>query len=212
VRTFVVSAVLGAGLVAVTASCAVPQPAAAVAVSEPIPIAPTPAPASVPVVVAAQPSPAPVVATAPTPREVEYVPLPGLWWRMLAAPAPAGRLMLNNFSFAPTLVQAAFAAEPGCAIGDPGTATEFVLPPNGTRVIPAPPGIDICWRRQLIAGETTGTPPTEPWTAWSRAYTGPERFLDAVVVTPSPLAFAVVEKAPAPPPPSPPPMPSLPPK
>ena len=84
------------------------------------------------------------------------MPVPLLWWRMLGKPAPAGRLMLNNFSFEPTRVQAALAAGPVCAIGDPGAAIEFVLPSNGTRVIPAPPGIDICWRRELIAGETKG--------------------------------------------------------
>jgi hypothetical protein len=201
VRILVASALLGAGLLAVTASCAIPPEAAAPAVAPP---ATVPSP------------PAPVAASAsPSPREVEYVPLPLLWWRMLAMPAPAGRLMLNNFSFEPTLVQAALAAGPGCAIGDPATATEFVLPPNGTRVVPAPPGTDVCWRRQLIAGETTGTQPAEPWTAWSRAYTGPGRFLDAVVLTPSPpVIVAAVEKTPAPPPaaPLPPPLPSLPPK
>ena len=105
----------------------------------------------------------------------------------MAQPVPAGRLMLNNFSFEPTLVQAALAAGPVCAIADPGAATVFVLPPNGTRVIPAPPGFDVCWRRELVAGETEATPPPEQWTAWSRAYTGPGRFLDAVVhVPPSP--------------------------
>jgi hypothetical protein len=148
----------------------------------------------------------------PPPREVEYVPVPLLWWRMLTTPAPGGRLMLNNFSFEPARVQAVLASGPACAIGDPGAATEFILPPNGTRVIPAPPGIDICWRRELVAGETKDIPPTGPWTAWSRAYTGPGRFLDAVVVTPSPPAavVAAVERAPAPPPS--PPVPPTPPR
>ena len=87
------------------------------------------------------------------------MPVPFLWWRMMAQPPPAGRLMLNNFSFEPTRVQAVLTAEPACAIADPGATIEFVLPSNGTRVIPAPPGFDICWRRELVAGETAGTPP-----------------------------------------------------
>jgi hypothetical protein len=136
------------------------------------------------------------------PREVEYAPIPLLWLRTLTQAAPAGRLMLNNFSFEPTRIQAVLVTGPACAIGDPGAAPEFVLPPNGTRVVPAPPGVDICWRRQLIAGETRETPLAGPWTAWSRAYTGPGRFLDAAVMTPPPAA--VVENTPPPPSPVPP--------
>ena len=117
-----------------------------------------------------------------------------------APPAPAGRLLLNNFSFEPTVVQAVLAAGPACAIGDPGAATEFALPPNGTRVIPAPPGFDICWRREPIAGESTASSPTGQWTAWSRAYTATGRFVDAIVEVPSPLnaVVAEAEKAPVP--------------
>ena len=103
--------------------------------------------------------------------------------------------MLNNFSFEPTRIQAVLVTGPVCAVGDPGAATEFVLPSNGTRVIPAPPGVDICWRRELVAGEARETPLAGPWAAWSRAYTGPGRFLDAVVMTPS-APDAVVENTP----------------
>jgi hypothetical protein len=159
----------------------------------------------------AAPPPAPVAVAAVSalpepPREVEYVPVPLLWWRMLTKPLPAGRLMLNNFSFQPTRIQAALVSGPVCAITDPAAATEFVLPSNGTRVIPAPPGFDICWRRELVAGERIETPSARiasagPWTAWSRAYTGPGRFLDASVVTPPPTP-TIAEKPPAPPPPS----------
>ena len=117
---------------------------------------------------------------------------------MLAQPAPAGRLMLNNFSFEPT--PRSGRARIGAGLRArliPARSIEFVLPSNGTRVIPAPPGFDICWRRELVAGETKEIPPTGPWTAWSRAYTGPGRFLDAVVLTPPPVtAVATVEKAP----------------
>jgi hypothetical protein len=212
VRILIVSALLG-----LTASCAwpppeaaAPSPAPSVAVAAPLPIVVPPPPA----VVAAEPPAPVVVAAAPPPpaREVEYVPVPLLWWRMLTQPLPAGRLMLNNFSFEPARVQAVLVTGPACAIGDPGAATEFVLPSNGTRVVPTPPGVDICWRRRLIAGEARETPLAGPWTAWSRAYTGPGRFLDAVVMTPSPPAavVATAEKAPVTPPP--PPVPPAPPR
>jgi hypothetical protein len=186
-------------LLGLAASCAWPPPQAAAP--------PEPAPA----MLAAAPAPAAAPPPSPSARDVAYVPITDLWWRMLTRPAPAGRLMLNNFSFAPTRIQAVLAAQPVCAIGDPAAVTEFVLPPNGTRVLPAPPGWDICWRRQLAPGETRETPPEGPWTAWSRAYTGPGRFLDTVVVIPPPLptAVAAVERAPVPPPP---PLPTLPPK
>jgi hypothetical protein len=208
VRILAVSALLG-----LTASCtwtppeaAVPLPSPVVAVTAPVPIVVPPPPPPPAVVVAEPPAPVVVAAGPMAPaRQIEYVPVPDLWRRMLTKPAPAGRLMLNNFSFVPTRVQAIFASGPACAIGDAGAVTEFVLPPNGTRVVPAPPGLDICWRRERIVGEAKRTSPTGPWTPWSRAYTGPGRFLDAVVVTPSPLAtvVATVEKAPAPPPPVP---------
>jgi hypothetical protein len=204
VRIVAVSALLG-----LTASCAWPPPQAAapppapvVAETAPVPlVAPLPVPPPPTMVMAEAPAPV----AAPPAREVEFVPVPLLWWRMLTGPAPAGRLMLNNFSFEPARVQAVLASGPACAVGDPAAATEFLLPPNGTRIIPAPPGIDICWRRELIAGETKDIPPTGPWTAWSRAYTGQGRFLDAVVVTPEPLphVVATVENAPTPPPPQP---------
>jgi hypothetical protein len=189
-------------LLALTASCAGPPPqdassppTLAVALAAPVPLAAPP-----PVVVAA--------GQAPSAREVEYVPITDLWWRMLTRPAAAGRLMLSNFSFETTRVQAVLASHSVCAARGVGTVTEFVLPPNGTRVLPAPPGWDICWRRQLAPGEAREIPPEGPWTAWSRAYTGPGRFLDAVVVIPPPLPMTVaaVERAPAPPPPPVPPM------
>jgi hypothetical protein len=202
VRILAVAALLG-----LTASCAWPPPEAA---------APPPAPSAViaePAPLVAPLPPVPVVAVAPVvvaaasappepPREVEYVPVPLLWWRMLTTPLPAGRLMLNNFSFEPTRVQAVLVSGPACTVGDGGAVTEFALPSNGTRIVPAPPGFDICWRRALTTGEANETPGAGPWTGWSRAYTGPGRFLDAVIVIPpQPPAVAVaVEKAPPPPP------------
>jgi len=205
VRISAVSVLLGPALLTLTASCvwpqpeaAGPQPSPAAAVAAPGPVSLT-SPPSPPAVVAVEPS-APTVASAgpaPPAREIEFVPLPFFWSRLLTQPAPAGRLMLNNFSFEPTRVQVVPVSGTACALGDPGATTEFVLPSNGTRVIPAPPGVDICWRRQLVAGEVKEIPPTGPWTAWSRAYTGQGRFLDAVVLTPPPVtAVATIEQAP----------------
>jgi hypothetical protein len=112
------------------------------------------------------------------------------------APAPAGRLMLNNFSFDPAAVQVVLAGGPDCTITAPGAVTEFVLPPNATRIIPAPPGFDVCWRREPAAAGPTGRPPDQ-WTAWSRAYTGSGRFLDAVVeVPPPPRVVATLPQTP----------------
>jgi hypothetical protein len=194
---FVVAGLLGPGLLALTASCAPPPPAAP---TPPAPVAAEPAPIPLiapsppaPAVVTAQP-PAPVVVAAgpaaPAPQ-TDYMPIPFLWQRMLMQPAPAGRLLLNNFSFETTSIQAVLAAQSVCAIGDGGVVTEFVLPPNGTRILPAPPGWDICWRRRLTPGEVKEIPPDGPWTAWSRAYTGSGRFLDIAVVIPPPFRVTV---------------------
>lgn len=200
--------VLGA-LLGLPASCAwappetaAPPPAPVVAVTAPVPLVAPPPPEVAPPPPEVAAVPVEAVSAPPPAREVEYVPVPLLWWRMLTAPLSAGRLMLNNFSFVPVRMQAALTAGPVCEIADPRSAVAFVLPANGTRVIPAPPGFDVCWRRERIAGEAVATPAAGPWTAWNRAYTGPGRFLDANVVTPTPPAVAAAEQqAPAPPPP-----------
>jgi hypothetical protein len=169
--------ILGAAaLLALTASCAGPPP------NETAPVAMA---ASVPASAAtATTPPAPqVAALLPPAADVAYVPLPLLWARMLTGPPPAGRLMLNNFGFDATRIQAVLVAAPVCAVDDPGAVADFVLPSNGTRVLPAPPGFDICWRRQRIAGEPKDS---GRWTPWNRAVTGPGRFLDVVVLTPAP--------------------------
>ena len=84
---------LGPGLLTLTASCvwpqpeaAAPQPSPAAAVAAPGPVSLT-SPPSPPAVVAAEPS-APTVASAgpaPPAREIEFVPLPFLWSRMLTS-------------------------------------------------------------------------------------------------------------------------------
>jgi hypothetical protein len=86
-------------------------------------------------------------------------------------PPPPGRLTLNNFSFDHARVQAVITPYPDCAVHE-GTATsDFVLPLNGTRVIEAAPGTDVCWRREIEPGTVQGVAPSTPgWTEWNRVF------------------------------------------
>jgi hypothetical protein len=86
-------------------------------------------------------------------------------------PPPPGRLTLNNFSFDHARVQAVITSYPDCAVHE-GTATsDFVLPLNGTRVIEAAPGTDVCWRREIAPGTVQGVAPSTPgWTEWNRVF------------------------------------------
>ena len=106
----------------------------------------------------------------PAPPAVSlYFPTLNLVPSFLAAPGP-GRLTLDNFSFDFAHVVAVATASPDCHAHLPGEVeTEFDVPLNGTRLITAPPGADICWKRKLVEGET------EPklvsgWTDWNRAF------------------------------------------
>jgi len=95
--------------------------------------------------------------------------------------APAGRLTLSNLTFEATRVQVVLASGPDCAAGHGAANAEFVLPLNGTRIIPAPPGADVCWRRALVSATAPGAAPAAPWTEWNRAFTAPGRLLDATL-------------------------------
>ena len=140
-RILIVSAVLVA-----TASCVLPPPPQAEVAGPPPAIAAAP------------------VFYAPNPFAFLFAPLgsPG---------APPGRLTLNNFSFDHARVQAVITSYPDCAVHE-GTATsDFVLPLNGTRVIEAAPGTDVCWRREIAPGTVQGVAPTTPgWTEWNRVF------------------------------------------
>jgi hypothetical protein len=142
VRILIVLALLVA-----TASCVVPPP---------------------PQAEVALPSPAPPAAPvfyAPNPFAFLFAPLgpPG--------PPPSGRLTLNNFSFDHAHVQAVITAYPDCAIHEGTAASDFVLPLNGTRVIEAAPGTDVCWRREIATGTVQGVAPsTLGWTEWNRVF------------------------------------------
>ena len=143
---------LVSALLTLTASCAWPPPAQ---MAEPSP-------------------PSPVVVAAPAPM----LPLP-FAWLVASAPSP-GRLTLNNFRIDKARVQAVITPYPDCAVRE-GTATsEFVLPLNGTSVIEAAPGSDVCWRRATAPGTAAGAAPsTQGWTEWNRAFLATARSVDS---------------------------------
>ena len=141
-RILLISALLVA-----TASCAWPPP-------PPVELAgPTPPP----------PAPAPVFYL-PNPFAFLFAPI------MPGAPPP-GRLTLSNFSFDHARVETLITPFPDCAPHEGTAASNFDLPLNGTRVIEAAPGSDVCWRRQIEPGRDQGVAPSTPgWTEWNRVF------------------------------------------
>jgi hypothetical protein len=121
------------------------------------------------------PGPPPVaVAPGPPPAPAPFVLAPLAWLFapiMGPAPPPSGRLTLNNFSFEHARVQTLITPYPDCTVRE-GTATsDFELPLNGTRIIVAAPGSDVCWRRQIASGTAQGVAPSTPgWTEWNRVF------------------------------------------
>lgn len=104
----------------------------------------------------------------------------GTWpWQQAASPGP-GRLNLSNFTFDKASVEAVVTTAPDCAVPPNAPRLRFVLPLNATRVIDAPAGADICWRREAVRSTSRGAMPnTAPWTDWSRAYLSTGRVIDA---------------------------------
>ena len=90
------------------------------------------------------------------------------------------RLTLSNFSFDSAHVEAAVTANPDCGARDTGVVTtmEFDLGYNGTRVIEAPAGSDVCWRRDLT-GTQAASPTGQHWSRWNRAYLSAGRSVDS---------------------------------
>jgi len=172
VRILIASALLFA-----TASCVWAPPPAEVAAPPPSPpppvalIAPPPPPAAV----APAPVPPPLVLAAPAPAPFPFAPFAGL-----AGPPSPGRLTLSNFSFDTAHVEAVVTAAPDCAVREGTMASAFVLPLNGTRVIEAAPGADVCWRRAIDPRTAAGAPPSTPgWTEWNRAFLSSGRSVDS---------------------------------
>src|SRR5882757_5168646 len=143
------------------ASCMSPQVPAPGAEVTPPAMLPTYPP------VALVPSPPPPVALTPPPTQVASLPpLLGPW---TPEPSP-GRLTLSNFSFDSAHVVAVVTTSPDCSAPAEGDAqSDFRLPLNGTRIITARPGADVCWRRQLEPDETPNAK-GDGWTGWNRAF------------------------------------------
>jgi len=124
------------------------------------------------------PPPEPAIAAAPPPSPPQEAPPPLPAAEVaVAAPAPASpftlpmfaepalpRLTLSNFSYDQAHVEATVTAVPDCAAAAP--TMEFDLAYNGTRVIEAPAGSDVCWRR-------AGSP------RWNRAFLSAGRSIDS---------------------------------
>lgn len=147
------------------------------------PVRPGAEPGLPPAPVAVAPPP-PVAPAAPVIATVDYVPMPLVWFKSVTAPAAGGRLTLSNFSFDAARVQAVLASGPDCTPREDAPAADFVLPLNATRILPAPPGADICWRRELPPTPDSATAPQAApsvpgWAEWNRAYTASGRFLDS---------------------------------
>jgi len=148
-----------------------------------VPAYPAPTPLFQPVAVAAPVAPPPVqlaAAPAPPPQSPALalsVPTIGLYLPPFTNILPSfvpealpGRLTLNNFSFDRAQVEAVVTTSPVCNLRAPGEIeSDFELPLNGTRIILAPPGSDVCWRRAV---QPAPGPPTADsgWSDWNRAY------------------------------------------
>jgi hypothetical protein len=160
---------------ALAAVGAAPPPAAPTAPATTAPAGPpialtTPAPAP--------PPPAAVVAVAYQPS-----PLPWIWFHQRGP----GRLILSNFTYGLADVEAVVTPYADCALHPGIVARDFKLPLNGTWVIDASVGSDICWRRlpnPTEPAEANGMapPPAPPSAAevmWNRAFTGAGQLIDA---------------------------------
>ena len=161
-----------------------PPPSAAAAP----PAAPNPLDAifgpSSPPVAAVGPSQAPPAPVAPAPAparaaaraQADTFPIP---FARFFSSGP-GRLTLSNFTFDTAQIQAIVTPFADCGLHDGITATDFMLPLNGTRIINAPVGSDVCWRRAVGPGARPGGAPGEPgWTEWSRIFTSTGALVDA---------------------------------
>lgn len=142
-------------------------PTTAVAASPPPAAVPAPA---VPAVVAGSPSPGVAeLAIPPLGIALDLPVVPNPIYSFLPEPVP-GRLTLSNFSFDHAQIETVVTASSDCYTPTPSDVEDrFELPLNGTRIVTAPPGLDVCWRRKLDANDPpVGVIPG--WTDWNRAF------------------------------------------
>lgn len=141
----------------------------------PLPSAEAPPPAA-PAVTVAAPAPAPTpVATVTYP-----VGVPDVMAALLPSiPLPPGRLTLSNYVFKLVDVEAIVTPYPDCDLHPGMVPMDIKLALNGTWVITAPPGMDVCWRRALPPSPNA---PKPVWTQWNRDYTGQGRSIDSTLL------------------------------
>ena len=71
-------------------------------------------------------------------------------------------MTLSNFNYDDAHVQAVITPYADCE-PRPGTASsDFAIPLNGTRIIAAVPGADVCWRRALPRARRRAAPSWYP--------------------------------------------------
>jgi hypothetical protein len=101
-----------------------------------------------------------------------------LWAGSCAPQAPEpGRLLLSNPDFPLINVEAVITANPDCEARDSGYVSTlvFTMPNDATKFIDAPPGADVCWRRDRNPGRAS----PGRWSRWDRAYLVPGRTIGA---------------------------------
>jgi hypothetical protein len=95
------------------------------------------------------------------------------------APEPPGpgRLLLSNPDFPLINVEAVITANPDCDARDDGyiSTLEFTMPNNATKFIDAPPGTNVCWRRD----RNPVRPAPGRWSRWDRALLVPGRIISS---------------------------------
>jgi hypothetical protein len=92
------------------------------------------------------------------------------------APGP-GRLLLSNPDFPLINVEAVITANQDCDARDDGyiSTLEFTMPNNATKFIDAPPGANVCWRRD----RNPGRPAPGRWSRWDRVLLVPGRTISS---------------------------------
>ena len=88
-----------------------------------------------------------------------------------------GRLQLSNPNFGLINVEAVITANPDCDARDDGyvSTLEFTMPNNATKFIDAPPGANVCWRRD----RNPGRPAPGRWSRWDRVLLVPGRVISS---------------------------------
>jgi hypothetical protein len=113
-----------------------------------------------------------VAAPAPTgPAAVPVAYLPSLTLPGLRLNPGVHRLTVSNYTYDTARLQVLVTPYPDCIVRAGAATDEFVLPLNGTTVLNAPAGADICWRREVLPTPGAAAPANIPgWSPWNRVY------------------------------------------